>query len=103
MLSGGERTGGDLARVFQRYWLILHLIGHWRLTAAMELEEILAETVGVSAGSGSMRRVMLDLEEADLLVSEILDLKSPRTALKLYRFSSAGEKLYQSLFQTRAY
>ena len=103
VLSGGERTGGDLARVFQRYWLILYLIGHWRLTATMELEEILAETVGVSAGSGSMRRVMLDLEEADLLVSEILDLKSPRTALKLYRFSSEGEKLYQSLFQTRAY
>ena len=101
MLSGGGRSGGDLVRVFQRYWLILYLIGHWRLAASMELEEALAETVGVSAGSGSMRRVMLDLEKANVLVSEIIELKSPRTALKLYRLSSDGEKLYQALFQSR--
>lgn len=103
MLSGGGRSGGDLLRVFQRYWLILYLIGRWRLAASMELEESLAETVGVSAGSGSMRRVMLDLEKANVLVSEIIELKSPRTALKLYRLSSDGEKLYQALFQSRPY
>jgi hypothetical protein len=103
VLSGGGRTGGDLMRVFQRYWLILYLIGRWRLTATMELEEALAEIVGVSAGSGSMRRVMLDLEKANILVSEILKLKSPRTALKLYRFSPEGEKLYQALFQARPF
>jgi len=103
VLDGGGRTGGDLARVFQRYWLILYLIGNWRLTASMELEEALANTVGVSAGSGSMRRVMLDLEEAKVLVFEILDLKSPRTSLKLYRFSAEGEALYQALFQRRPY
>lgn len=101
ILSGGGRTGGDLTRVFQRYWIILYLIGHWRLTATMELEEALAETVGVSAGSGSMRRVMLDLEQVHILISEILELRSPRTALKLYRFSPEGEKLYQSLFGAR--
>lgn len=101
MLSGGGRSGGDLVRVFQRYWLILYLIGRWRLAASMELEEALAETVGVSAGSGSMRRVMLDLEKANVLVSEIIELKSPRTALKLYRLSTDGEKLYQALFQSR--
>ena len=103
MLSGGGRSGGDLLRAFQRYWLILYLFGRWRLAASMELEEALAETVGVSAGSGSMRRVMLDLEKANVLVSEIIELKSPRTALKLYRLSSDGEKLYQALFQSRPY
>ncbi len=103
ILSGGGRTGGDLLRVFQRYWLILYLIGHWRLTATMELEEALAEVVGVSPGSGSMRRVLLDMEEAKILETAILTLKSPRTALKLYRFSVEGQKLYQTLFQARAY
>jgi DNA-binding PadR family transcriptional regulator len=103
VLSGGGRTGGDLVRVFQRYWLILYLIGHWRLAASMELEEALAETVGVSAGSGSMHRVLEDMEKANVLTIEILDLKSPRTVLKLYRLSPEGEKLYQALFQTRAY
>jgi DNA-binding PadR family transcriptional regulator len=101
VLSGGGRTGGDLVRVFQRYWLILYMIGRWRLTASMELEEALSGTVGVSAGSGSMRRVLLDLEEANILVPEILKLKSPRTALKLYRFSPEGEKLFQALYQSR--
>jgi hypothetical protein len=103
MLSGGERSGGDLARVFQRYWLILYLIGHWRLTAAMELEEVLAETVGVSAGSGSMERVLEDMEKANILLIGKLELKLPRTVLKLYRFSVEGEKLYQSLFAARPY
>lgn len=103
VLSGGERTGGDLARVFQRYWLILYLIGRWRLAASMELEETLAGVVGVSAGSGSMRRVLLDMEEANVLVNEIIVLKSPRTALKLYRLSAEGENLYQALFQVKAF
>ncbi len=103
VLSGGERTGGDLARVFQRYWLILFLIGRWRLAASMELEETLAGVVGVSAGSGSMRRVLLDMEEANVLVNEIIFLKSPRTALKLYQLSAEGEKLYQALFQVKAF
>ncbi|MCJ7434896.1 MAG: hypothetical protein MUO77_15545 [Anaerolineales bacterium] len=103
VLDGGERTGGDLPRVFQRYWVILYLIGRWRLAASMELEEALAETVGVSAGSGSMQRVIVDLEKANVLVSEVIELKSPRTALKLHRFSSEGEKLYQALFQSRPY
>ena len=50
-----------------------------------------------------MRRVIVDLEQANILVPEIIKLKTPRTALKLYRLSSEGEKLYQALFQSRPY
>jgi hypothetical protein len=103
VLSGGERTGGDLTRVLQRYWLVLYLVGHWRLAASMELEEVLGGAVNVSSGSSSLRRVLEDMEEAHVLVTEIINLKSPRTALKLYRFSAEGERLYQILFQARAY
>ena len=103
VLSGGERTGGDLARVFQRYWLVLYLMGRWRLAASMELEATLAGTVGVSAGSSSMRRVLEDMEEAHVILTEIITLKSPRTSLKLYRLSAEGEKLYEILFQTKAF
>jgi hypothetical protein len=103
ILSGGERSGGDLPRIFERYWLVLYLIGHWRLTAAMELEEVLAETVGVSSGSGSVERVLADMAKANILLIGKLELKSPGTVLMVYRFSSEGEKLYQSLFQARPY
>jgi len=103
VLSGGERTGGDLARVYQRYWLILYLMGRWRLAASMELEATLAGTVGVSAGSSSMRRVLEDMEKAHVLVTEVVNLKSPRTSLRLYRLSAEGEKLYEILFQTKAF
>jgi hypothetical protein len=103
ILSGGERRDGDLARVFQRYWLALYLIGRWRLSASMELEEVLAAAVGVSSGSGSMRRVLLDMEDARVLLPEVIKLKSPYTALKLYRLSPEGEKLHQALFQTQAF
>jgi hypothetical protein len=103
VLSGGGRTGGDLTRVLQRYWLILYLVGRWRLAASMELEEVLGGAVNVSSGSSSLRRVLEDMEVAHVLVTEIINLKSPRTALKLYRFSAEGERLYQILFQARAY
>jgi DNA-binding PadR family transcriptional regulator len=100
-LSGGERTGGDLARVFQRYWLIVYLIGRWRLAPSMEIEEALAGAVNVSPGSGSLRRVLDDMEEANVITAGIIKLKSPRTTLKLYRLSAVGENLYQDIFQTQ--
>jgi hypothetical protein len=103
VLNGGERTGGDLARIFQRYWLVFYLVGRWRLSASMELETVLGGAVNVSPGSSSLRRVLEDMEKAHVLVTEIINLKSPRTALKLYRFSAEGERLYQILFQARAY
>jgi len=101
VLSGGERLGGDLMRIFQRYWLVLYMIGRWRLTAAMELEEALAGTLELSSGSGSMERVLKDLEKANVLVFEMFALKSPRTALRLVRLSDKGHKLYQGLFQAK--
>jgi len=101
VLNGGERLGGDLMRVFQRYWLVLYMIGRWRLTAAMELEEALAGTLELSSGSGSMERVLRDLEKANVLVFEMFALQSPRTALRLVRFSDKGHKLYQALFQSK--
>jgi len=102
-LSGGERAGGDLARVFQRYWLIMYLIGRWRLTATMELEEVLAGAVNVSSRSSSMGRVIQDMQKANVLTVVVFNLNSPHTALKLARFSDKGEKLYQALFQSKPF
>ena len=103
VLSGGERLGGDLTRVFQRYWLVLYMIGRWRLATAMELEEALANTQDLSANSGSMERVIQGMEKANVLVTEVINLNSPRTALKLIRFSDKGYKLYQALFQSKPF
>jgi hypothetical protein len=50
-----------------------------------------------------MRRVLEDMEEAHVILTEIITLKSPRTSLKLYRLSAEGEKLYEILFQTKAF
>lgn len=103
VLSGGKRTGGDLARVFQRYWLILYLVGRWRLSAVMEIEQALGGAVRVSGGSGSMRRVVTDMEEAGILVSQALELQATPTTLKLCRLSAEGGKLYQALFASKPY
>ncbi|MBI1855612.1 MAG: hypothetical protein HYR93_07085 [Chloroflexi bacterium] len=103
VLNGGGRVGGDLLRVFRRYFIALYLIGRWRLSAALEIEEILAGADGVSAGSGSLRRVFDDLGRAAIILSETLTLDSPHTTLKLYRWSPNGEKLYQALFGKRPY
>lgn len=101
-LSGGGRGGGDKARAYGRYWLVLRMIGRWKMCAAVEIEEALANVVGVSSGSGSLRRILLDMEEAKLLVSAVLESGSPRTALKVLRLTVEGQSLYQSLFRDRA-
>jgi hypothetical protein len=102
LVNGGGRTGGDLPRAFQRYWILLYLVGHWRLTVSTELEDILSAVVDISAGSGSLRRLLGDLsEKSDIFVSETVKADSPSTSLKLFRLSAQGERLYQSLFNRR--
>ena len=98
ILDGGGRLGGDRMRAYQRYWIVAYLIGRWGMSASMEIEEALAQAVDVSSGSGSLRRVLLDLAEANLLIGEKLEMSLPRTALKLYRLSENGQRLYQELF-----
>lgn len=100
-LDGGGRIGGDLKRAYQRYWIALYMIGRWRLSASMEIEEVLAAMAGVSSGSGSLRRILVDLANTSLLGSEILTMDSPRTALRLYRLSPEGEKLFEALFKQK--
>jgi len=102
LVNGGGRTGGDLPRAFQRYWILLYLVGHWGLTVSTELEDILSAVVDISAGSGSLRRLLGDLsEKTDIFVSETVKADSPSTSLKLFRLSAQGERLYQSLFNRR--
>ncbi len=98
VISGGGRRGGDRTRAFQRYWMVLRLLGHWRLSARMEAEDVMALALGVSSGSGSLRRVFEDLAEANLLTTETISLSAPRTALKLYRLNEEGRKLHRALF-----
>ena len=102
LLNGGGRTGGDLPRAFQRYWILLYLVGHWGLAVSTELEDILSAVVDISAGSGSLRRLLGDLSvKSDIFVSETVKADSPSTSLKLFRLSAQGERLYQSLFNRR--
>ena len=102
LVNGGGRTGGDLPRAFQRYWILLYLVGHWGLAVSTELEDILSAVVDISAGSGSLRRLLGDLSvKSDIFVSETVKADSPSTSLKLFRLSAQGERLYQSLFNRR--
>ena len=98
VIAGGGRRGGDRTRAFQRYWMVLRLLGHWRLSARMEAEDVISQALGVSSGSGSLRRVFDDLAEANILTTETISLSAPRTALKLYRLSEEGRKLHRALF-----
>jgi len=100
-LDGGNRIGGDLARVYQRYWIAIYVIGRWRLCSAMEIEDVIAKVAQVSSGSGSLRRVLDDLVTAKILIGEKIELDMPRTALKVHRLSEDGERLYQALFNEK--
>jgi hypothetical protein len=101
VLDGGNRVGGDLKKAYQRYGIALYLVGHWGVAASMEIEEALATVVGVESGSGSLKRLLEEMSTANVFFKETLSLNTPRTALKLYRLSESGEKLYQTLFSEK--
>jgi len=100
-LDGGNRIGGDLARIYQRYWIAVYVVGRWRLCAAMEIEAVVANVAQVSSGSGSLRRVLDDLVAANILVGEKIELDMPRTAMKIHRLTAKGEMLYQLLINEK--
>ncbi len=97
-LDGNGRKGADLARAYQRYWIALYLIGHWRLNAQLEIADVLACISGASPGSGSLRRILDDLGEKGFVIAEKLALSAPRSALKLLRLSPDGARLFEVLF-----
>jgi len=97
---GGNRVGGDLQKAFARVYVILYLIGKHRLCSAMELDALLGGATETSARSGSLRRVMDELIEKEILKAEILTLSAPKTSLKAVRLSAKGERLYRDLFKS---
>ena len=96
-LLNGERRGGDLLRARQRFWMGLYLIGHWGLSARLEIDDVLSAVSGISASTGSLQRVLGDLEKAGLLRYATWSLAEPETALKLFQLSEEGRRIYQSL------
>ncbi len=100
VLTGGGRVGGDLSRAFERYFITLYLIGRWRLSSSMEIDDILGNTVDLSSGTGSLKRMVADLSKV-FIHTEVISIENPQTALKLYRLTDEGARLYQALFSRR--
>lgn len=97
-LSGGGRTGGDLKKAYQRYWLTLYLVGACRINARFEIEDLLAQVAGMSSRAGSLGRIVEDLQQAGLLIGEILRIGAPKTSLRLVRLAPDGVRLFKILF-----
>jgi hypothetical protein len=102
VLDGGNRVGGDLIRVYQRYWMAVYLVGKWMLCASMEIEDVIAKMDDVSSKSGSLKRIMDDLIKAGIFINQKLETESPKTALVVNQLSGAGLQLYQELFKETA-
>lgn len=97
-LDGNGRTGVDLTKAYQRYWIALYLIGRWRISSMFEIDDIQARLAGLSASSGSLRRILDNLLESNFLISEKLSLSSPRSSLKIIRLTPDGGRLFKILF-----
>ena len=98
VLSGKGRTGEDLKKAFQRYWLILYLIGACRLNATLEMEDLLAMTSGLSSRAGSLGRIIEDMLDGSILAGEVLRIGAPKTSLRLVKLSADGVRLFKILF-----
>ena len=97
-ISGKGRSGEDLKRAYQRYFLALYLVGGCHLNAKLEIEDLLAMTSGLASRAGSLSRIIEELLEAGILAGEIVRLGSPKTSLRLVRLSPDGVRLFKILF-----
>jgi len=97
---GGKRNGTDLDQAIQRYWIMLYLIGRWRLSAWLEIDAVTCPLTNVQSGAGSVSRAMKkDLNKKNFVVSETIAL--PYTSLALHRLSPEGERLFESVFDAK--
>ena len=99
MLPGGGRTGETLKKAYQRYWLTLYLIGACQLNAKFEIEDLLALAMGMSSRAGSLGRIIEDLQEANILIGQTLQINSPKSSLRLLKLSPEGVRLFSILFE----
>src|ERR1700690_676168 len=99
ILDGGNRTGVILDQALQRYWIMIYLIGRWRISTWIEMDVVVSQVVGLKPGAGSMHRLLENLVEKNLVYSETI--RGPYTSLSLYRLSPEGEKMYETLFHTK--
>ena len=99
ILDGGNRTGVILDQALQRYWIMIYLIGRWRISTWIEMDVVVSQVVGLKPGAGSMHRLLENLVEKNLVYSETI--RGPYTSLSLYRLSPEGEKMYETLFHAK--
>lgn len=99
-LNGNGRTGTDLAKAYRRYWVTLYSIGRWGVNAMFEIDSILAPLGDeeIKSSSSSLRRAQTNLVEAGFLTSTKVELSSPKTSLKLARFTPEGARLFKTIF-----
>jgi hypothetical protein len=97
-LAGGGRSGEDLKKAYQRYWLTVYLIGACHLNAKLEIEDLLAMISGMASRAGSLGRIFEDLLQAGILDGQTLQIASPKSSLRLLKLSSDGEHLFKILF-----
>lgn len=100
-ISGGNRTGGDLDAIFLRYWIVIYLMGRWRLSASMEIDFVIGFVDDISPRSGSLKSILGGLIDAGMILQEKLEMETPKTVLKVNRLSENGEKLYMELFKEK--
>lgn len=98
-LNGGGRIGGDLAHAFQRYFVMLYLIGQRGLASVPEIMDVMSPVVKAGSGSGSLKRILEDLTSAGFVVTELSE--NPQSSLVMARLSPDGEKLHQAVFGKR--
>jgi hypothetical protein len=97
-LAGGGRSGEDLKKAYQRYWLTVYLIGACHLNAKLEIEDLLAMVSGMASRAGSLGRIFEDLLQAGILDGQTLQIASPKSSLRLLKLSPDGVRLFQILF-----
>ena len=78
ILDGGNRTGVILDQALQRYWIMIYLIGRWRISTWVEMDVVVSQVVGLKPGAGSMHRLLENLGGEKLgLLGNDFEVRTP--------------------------
>lgn len=98
LVSVGARDGKDRLVFLQRVYVSLFALSAHGVSNTMELNHLVALPGEAQPNTGSIGKVLNDIEKNGLIAIERFEMLEPKSTLKVARLTEKGEALFKGLF-----
>lgn len=98
LVSVGSRDGKNRLIFLQRVFVSLFALGARGISNTLELNHLVALPGEAQPNSGSVGKVLNDIEKNGLIAIERFEMSEPKSTLKVAKLTEKGEALFKGLF-----